>query len=63
MEDKILRRPKVREVSGFSDSQIDRMEKEGNFPRRRKISERVTGWSNNEIQAWINNRLHGGADA
>ena len=59
MNDLILRRKKVREITGLSPSQIDRMEQEGNFPRRRQITQRIIGWSHNEVQKWINDRLHG----
>ena len=59
MEDRILRKPKVRDITGLSSTQIDRMEHEDRFPRRRHISERITGWSFNEVQAWIHERLHG----
>jgi predicted DNA-binding transcriptional regulator AlpA len=62
MEDRILRKPKVRDITGLSSTQIDRMEYEDRFPRRRQISERITGWSYNEVQAWIHERLHGSAE-
>ena len=58
MEDHILRKQKVRASTGLSNTQIDRMEHEGRFPRRRQITERIVGWSYIEIQAWIQNRLH-----
>ena len=59
MADQILRKKSVSELTGLSSTQIDRMEDEGQFPRRRKITERIVGWSYNEIQSWINERLHG----
>ncbi len=57
--EQILRKQKVRDITGLSDTQIDRMEQGGDFPRRRQITERIVGWSFNEIQAWISARLHG----
>ena len=63
MEERILRKQKVREITGLSNTQIDRMEHEDRFPRRRQITERIVGWSFNEIQAWINTRLHGESEA
>ena len=63
MEDRILRRKNVRESTGLSDSQVDREEEAGNFPKRRKITERTVGWSYIEIQAWIYSRLHADAEA
>lgn len=59
MEDKILRRESVRQMTGLSNTQIDRMEQEAKFPRRRQITERIIGWSYVEIQAWIQKKLHG----
>ena len=62
MEDRILRKQKVLADTGLSSTQLDRMEHEGKFPRRRQITERIVGWSNNLVQEWIQNRLHGDAD-
>ena len=59
MSERILRKQKVRDITGLSSTQIDRMEQLGDFPRRRKITERIIGWSFTEVQAWINARLHG----
>jgi len=59
MEEKIVRKKNVEDLTKMSSSQIDRMEQEGDFPRRRQITERIVGWSYLEIQAWINYRLHG----
>ena len=61
--EQILRKQKVRDITGLSNTQIDRMEHENRFPRRRQITERIVGWSFNEIQAWINARLHGESEA
>ena len=59
MEEKIVRKKNVEDLTQMSSTQIDRMEHEGTFPRRRKITERIVGWSYLEIQAWIKARLHG----
>jgi prophage regulatory protein len=59
--DAILRRPAVQSQTGLSKTQLDRMEEMGQFPRRRKISERIVGWSANEVQQWIQDRLRGQA--
>jgi predicted DNA-binding transcriptional regulator AlpA len=62
MRDHILRKNAVRDLTGLSFSQIDRLEHEGVFPTRRRISARVVGWSHNEVESWVFERLHG-ADA
>ncbi len=38
MADQILRKKSVSELTGLSSTQIDRIEDEGQFPRRRKIT-------------------------
>jgi predicted DNA-binding transcriptional regulator AlpA len=63
MEDRIVRKKKVEDLTDLSSSQIDRMEKSNEFPKRRQITERIVGWSYVEIQAWIHSRLHVDAEA
>ena len=53
---RILREPKVVERTGLSRSTILRREKEGDFPKRRRISVGVVGWLETEIDAWIESR-------
>ncbi len=53
MSDKILRLPELVRITGLSASTIWRREKEGSFPRRRKISVRAVGWLDSEIEAWM----------
>lgn len=53
MQDRILRRYAVREATGLPNTTIDRLEKEGRFPKRRPITDRNVGWSESEIQQWI----------
>jgi predicted DNA-binding transcriptional regulator AlpA len=36
---KIIRKPQVRELTGFSDTTIWRLEKQGRFPRRVRLGE------------------------
>jgi len=59
MEKRILRRKALRPIDGLSDSQRDRMEAEGRYPRRRQITQRIVGWDSTEVQAWVNARLEG----
>ena len=59
MQEQIVRKDRLREMTGMSPSQTERMEKAGKFPRRRQITERIVGWSYIEVQQWINERLHG----
>ena len=55
----LLRRPQVRQLTNLSDRQIDRLEREGSFPRRVKINpaaadaqQAAVGWSAAEIEQW-----------
>lgn len=59
--DSILRRPEVRNRTGLADTSLDRLEYEGRFPKRIKITQRNVGWSENEVQAWVDARLSGEA--
>ena len=52
----ILRERKVLEITGLSRTTIWRQEKKGNFPLRRKISDRAVGWLKSEILTWLENR-------
>lgn len=56
---KILRWPEVKARIGLSDSTIYRMEADGLFPKRIKISKRLVGWNEEEIETWISDRRCG----
>lgn len=51
--DRLLRFPQVKEMTGLSRTTVWRMEKAGNFPKSRAISSRMTVWLESEVQAWI----------
>lgn len=53
---KMLRQPEVVERVQLSDTTIWRMEKRGDFPRRRRISGNAVAWRSDEIDAWIESR-------
>lgn len=61
MKDRILRRASVRESTGLPNTTLDRLEAEGRFPKRRRITERNVGWSELEVQNWVDARLNGEA--
>lgn len=54
-KDSNLRLPQVKKATGLSTSTIWRLEKEGLFPKRRKISKRAVAWLSSEIDSYINN--------
>ena len=53
---RLLRFKEVREMVGLSRSTIWRMEREGLFPPRKKISRNATAWLEEEIRDWIATR-------
>lgn len=59
---RILRVSQVTELTGISYSTLNRLEKKGLFPKRRRIGVRAVGWVANEVVLWIselNQQLHG----
>jgi prophage regulatory protein len=51
-----LRRPEVQRVTGLGQDSIYRGGREGWFPRPYKLSERATGWREDEVRAWLESR-------
>ena len=57
--DRILRDQEVLELTGIGKTTRRMLEKEGQFPPRRVITGRLTGYSEREVLAWVEERLHG----
>lgn len=53
---RFLRQPEVLERIGVSWVTILRWEKQGLFPRRRKIGPRLVAWLESEVDQWIADR-------
>ena len=51
--DRLLRFPKVKEITGLSRTTVWRMEKLGTFPQHKSISSRMVVWLESEIVAWV----------
>lgn len=56
----LLRLPEVQRLSGLSRSSIYRLEAQGGFPSRVKLSERATAWRAAEIFSWLDGRPRAG---
>ena len=56
MEKLFVRKRELSDMLGISDTTIWRMEKSGDFPRRRRISNNAVGYLLSEIQDWIESR-------
>lgn len=52
----VLRKPAVSGRIGLSIPHIDRLEREGKFPRRIHLGPNSVGWFSDEIDAWLNER-------
>jgi len=57
---KLLTKRQVKELVLYSFAHIDRLEAEGLFPKRVKLSTHRTGrvgWLENEVQDWLQKRI------
>lgn len=54
---KMIREPECKNLTGLSRTTRWRMEKSGQFPSRRQISEGTVGWLLTEIEEWLKNRV------
>lgn len=55
----IMRLPQVQAATGFGRAWIYALMSEGKFPKARKIGTRAVGWSSDEIEQWVSDRLEG----
>jgi len=56
MTTQIIRRPEVRRRTSLSDSTLERLERRGAFPRRRRLGPYSVGWVESEVTDWIESR-------
>ena len=62
MQEHIIRWPQVRATTGLSRTTAWRLEKVGQFPRRRSLGPNSVGWLQSEITQWVETRaVVGGA--
>ena len=54
MTDRFLREREIRSMTGLSRTTRWRLERVGQFPRRRQISPGAVGWLESEVLAWMN---------
>lgn len=53
---RVLRSPEVVQRVGLSRTQIWRLERAGNFPKRIQIGLNSVGWIEHEVDGWIEAR-------
>lgn len=56
MADRMLSTTEVQEATGLSRTTLWRMEREGKFPKRRKLVGHRVGWLESEVEVWIADR-------
>jgi prophage regulatory protein len=52
----LLRIDRVEQLTGLSRTTIDRLERSGRFPRRRRIAAHAVAWTTSEIEEWLANQ-------
>jgi prophage regulatory protein len=54
---RVLRLGQVLDMTGLSKTTIYKLQAEGGFPLRMKITTHCVGWIENEVQSWVETRL------
>ena len=52
----LLRTEQVAELLGCSTKHVQNLYKAGTFPSRTRVSERIIGWRESDIEAWLLNQ-------
>ena len=63
MADRLIRLPRVRDLTGLGRSRVYEKVREGTFPAPVLIDRRAVAWSENAVQDWIAERIRAGRDA
>ncbi len=58
---RFIRMPELMKILGVSRSSVWNYCKSGNFPQPHKISPRLVGWLESDVQSWIETRAKGAA--
>lgn len=56
MNERIILEAERKRMTGISRTTAWRMEKQGKYPKRRKVSDGLVGWLESELDEWIANR-------
>lgn len=59
---RLLRLPEVKQKLGLSRAGIYRLIAEGQFPRQVCIGPRTVAWCQDDLEAWIEQRIQGAAE-
>ena len=55
-KERVIRKPELLTIIGLSDPTIWRMEKDGRFPKRIRLGGNSCGWSESEVDVWLQER-------
>lgn len=56
MQHEYLRWPAVKQATQLSRTTAWRLERQGEFPARRKLSANTVGWLRSEVETWVQSR-------
>ena len=62
MEDRLLRRRQVEEITGLARSSIYRQMDRGSFPRPVRVGPSAVRWRESDIAAWLASRPTAGGE-
>jgi prophage regulatory protein len=54
---KLLSKKQVKEIVLYSFAHIDRLEREGLFPKRVRLGQQRVGWLESEVYGWLQAKL------
>lgn len=58
----VLRTEQVAELLGCSIKHIQNLQKAGKLPPRTRVSERIIGWRESDLEAWLQSNREEGSD-
>jgi prophage regulatory protein len=59
LPERCLRLPEVQEIARYSKMHIDRLEKQGKFPRRIRLGDNRVVWRLSEVMDWLASKSAG----
>lgn len=59
VDERLIREPERKSITGVSRAHWHRLEASGKAPRRIEISDRIVAWRLSEVMAWVHARAAG----
>ena len=53
MNERVLKFPELHTKTGLARSTVFKLEKQGKFPKRRKLGNKAVRWLESEVDQWI----------